>query len=166
METGKPGEIPVIRTRNDGIWIRFLPERFRYMQAFHMGCDGGSWLFTRPAASSMMDTLEYEDLRARNPHLDLAISAIASSFEWVEWLRGNSGRTDHRTEANSGFSDRLQQERVTGLFCDLMAWSARNGPSAMANGGQFLTRDAFKPGLVGFDKPLQARLDAGGFLRR
>lgn len=163
MDVRRRGEIPTLRTEDPGIWIRFLPEQFRHIEAFQMACDGGTWLFTRPAASSMMDTSEYEDLRARNPHLDLAISGIDRSYRWIDRAPGNRDAQERVIEANAGFQDRAQQDRVTGLFCDLMAWSALNTVASVGRGGQ---GDGLKlePGLVGFDKPLQARLDAGGYL--
>ncbi|ASP20847.1 hypothetical protein ANTHELSMS3_02169 [Antarctobacter heliothermus] len=164
MDYRGPGEMPTIRTKDTAIWIRFLPEQFRSKQAFLMACDGGTWLFTCPAASSMLDTSEYEDLRARNPDLDMAIAGIARSYAWIERLRGNSGVKEHEVNANAGFNDRAQQSRITDLFCDLMAWSALNGPAALARGGYIHSDLTLQPGLVGFDKPLQARLDAGEFI--
>lgn len=100
-----------------------------------MACVGGTWLFTCPAASLLMDTSEYEDLRAQNPHIDMAIAGIERSFSWIERLRGIRGVQEHEVKANAGFNDRAQQSRVTDPFCDLMAWSALNGSAALARGG-------------------------------
>ncbi len=161
-DRGSPYEAPTIRTTDPDVWICFMPPLFRDTEAFLFCCDGERWIFSRPDASTMLDTDELENLQTRNPHLDVVISEIRSSFTWR--IMDGSGHMVEEISANSGFRTREQQDRVTGLFCDLMAWVALNGPIAMAYGGWRNQDRPLRAGIVGFDRPLQQALDRGDYI--
>ncbi|WP_175392972.1 hypothetical protein [Leisingera sp. JC1] len=110
----------------------------------------------------------HDRLREENPDVDFAIKWIGRDAKWIEQT-GEKDGCIHTIPSARKFRSRQEQEEMTRLFCELMAWG-NWGPYPMFKGGFPLnagsTWKKINKRVVGFDHKLKARLAAGEFIQR
>lgn len=153
---GPPLLAPTIRTTDPHIRLIFVPGSHRSDAKYLLHHHGKAYGFFTPHASTIMDSSEYEELYARCPDLDIAITRIGGPLRWLYNPRGQRPElTELPTER--GFASRTEQDQITTLFCALLAPAAKSGPISMA-------RETTSPGRVGFDLDLRQKLASGALI--
>lgn len=167
-ESGCPLVAPAIRTRDPEISIIFVPATADHDDAYLMRYYGTSMVFSNPAPSLHRHCDVHDRMREENPDVDYAIRWIGRDAKWIEHT-GEGDERIHTIPSARKFRSWQEQEEMTRLFCDLMAWSGW-GPYPMYKGGFPLnagsTWKKINKRVVGFDHKLKARLAAGEFVQR
>ncbi len=164
QHNGAPYQASTIRTEDPEIAIVFVPAQHRGNEVFLMRYHGLSIPFSRPHASTLLDGPDYNELIDRNPGFDMVITEIGRPVRWLEYV-GREQRF-HDIPVDSEFRSRAEQDIMCNLFCDMMGWKAINGTLAMFRGIANKNGDPIQKGRVGFDAPLQKKLDLGVYIRR
>lgn len=132
-----PYVAPTIRTADPEVSIVFVPTPMSYDEAFLMQYHGVSIVFSRPGCASRMHNDELEQLTNRNPGLDFVIKDIGHATKWTNTVLNHiTEKVEHETydlPSVCKFRDLEEQETMTTLFCELMAW-ATEGAIDMARG--------------------------------
>lgn len=164
IRAGEPGVSPTIRTVEPGISIVFVPTSMNADEAFLMHYHGTSIVFSRPGEASRMHNHKLEELAIENPGVDFVVSSIGELAWWqyraVDPDNGERVTKIVKVAADPKFKNRKQQDEMTRLFRELMAWATEGG-LAMVRGTNANPRQEFGKKVVGFDKNLTDRLNAG-----
>ncbi len=161
---GPPFAAPTIRTTNPEIKVVFVPTAMHADDAYLMQHYETSIVFSRPGGMSIMHSNKIDRIKEENPGVDLIFDGIGEQVEWVEYIPGSPDSLIHKVPSAKSFKNLQEQEFMTTLFCELMAWSAY-GELAMSNGGLRNGKIKLERAIAGFARNLLERMSAGVLLK-